>query len=499
MARVAIYRYDHSLDSPRASSLMTDHFSFLFDSVVSSSFQRRPAETIPFLKLSAFMYSLTNITSLAVPFVLKDTLLLSPAQVGLFSALCATPSFLKPFCAMAIHPRHRPLMLMGAAAVQAAAYVGVGLVVSKGVATVPLVCGTMFAHSIASAVGMVLRDSMMIESAAALGSETDAHLLFADMSMIQRFGLLPVSYLSGYLLNYVTPAQVITGAAFCPAVMVVASGLLAVFADQEPTPSDDGNTRTSEQLKLALDKIQDKKSGLLSTVAGRSLVTSFVPSYADAMFFFYTQHLGLSPEFMGRFQFVGSVAGIVGNAISKYAVDLIDPRYVANASNLLLVPMYASILIVTSGVDLGVYGVPVGAFLLARHAVIDFLASLTALPTAVQLMKSAPKGAEGTYLALVGTLNDSSNVLNSLLSSATMTMYGVSGTDFSRLSDMIIVCLSGTAAVIPAVLFYEDDPNRPAKKEASFTRPANKDVSPTPPLVSSKIEDLDAEISPRDA
>ena len=472
---------------------MSDHLSFLFDSVSKSTDITKSSAsevaTVPFLKVSAFMYSLTNITSLAVPFVLKDTLLLTPAQLGLFSALCATPSFLKPFCTMIVKPRHRPLTLMGTAALQTAAYLVVGAAVTKGVATIPLVCGTMFAHSIASAIGMVLRDSMMIESASSLGSETDAHLLFADMSMIQRIGLLPVSYLSGHLLTFLTPAQVITGAAVCPAVMVVASAFLTTQTGSIPD-EEDANERASRQLALALEKIQNRKSGLLSTVAGRSLLTSFVPSYADAMFFFYTQHLGLSPEFMGRFQFVGSLAGIVGNVLSKYSVDVVDPRHVSNAANILLLPMFASILVVTSGVDVSAYGVPLGAFLLSRHAVIDFIGSLTALPAAVQLMKSAPKGAEGTYLALVGTINDSGNVLNSLLSSGVMTLYGINGHDFSRLSDLVVVSLSGTAALIPAVLFYEDDPNRPAPPPSS--------ACPIP--VPGKIEELDDEaISPRDA
>jgi hypothetical protein len=436
-------------ESSKAGSLFCeDYSSFLF--VPDNSEGRKGdivgLKTISYLKLSSFMYSLTNITSLAVPFILKDTLLLSPAQLGLFSAMCAAPSFLKPVCTLMVDRKQRPLLLFGIGAVQTVSYIAVGLAVTKGIATIPLVCGIMFAHATATAAGMVLRDSMMIETAASLGSEQDAHFFFSDVSMIQRFGLLPVSYLSGYLLDFVSPGSVIIGAAICPAVMTIA----ASFLDTSGT----GPVRetTTEQLQTAIAQLQDKRNGLMSTVTGRGLLTSIVPSYADAMFFFYTSELGLSAEFLGRFQFLGCVAGIMGNLLSKHSKN---PRRLANAANILLIPLYGSILLITSHVPLG--PISVGSFILWRHFVIDFFNSLTVLPAAVQLMKSAPQGAEGTYLALTGTISDTSNVLNSVLSSGAVSLFGINTHDFSNLSNFVFLSLSGSAALLPTILYYEDD------------------------------------------
>lgn len=437
-------------ESPRSLGLFReDYASFLFDS--DEGAPDAPKEivglkTLSYLKLSAFMYSLTNITGLAVPFVLKDTLLLTPSQLGLFSALCAVPSFLKPVCTLLIHRSNRPVVLTAIGCAQTAAYITVGLAVTKGIATVPLVCGVMFAHSVATSVGMVLRDSMMIESAARLQSDTAAHYMLSDISMIQRFGLLPVSYLSGYLLSYASPGSVILGAAIFPAVMTVAASFLDPFGSINP------HETTTAELESAIDKIKDKKTGLMSTTTGRGLVTTFVPSYADAMFYFYTTDLGFSAEFMGRFQFLGSLAGILGNAVSRYSSD---PRRLANAANIFLIPMYASILLITSHASLG--PISIGAFVLARHFVIDFLVSMTTLPAAVQLMNSAPKGAEGTYLALTGTLSDAGNVVNSVLSAGVMSLYGIDGKNFTHLSDMVVLSLSGSASMLPAILFYEKD------------------------------------------
>ena len=436
-------------ESQRSMALLReDYASFLFgsDEAPAPTKEIVGLKTLSYLKLSAFMYSLTNINSLAVPFVLKDTLLLTPSQLGLFSALCAVPSFLKPMSTLLIHRNNRPFALTTIGMIQTASYVSVGLAVTKGVATVPLVCGVMFAHSVATSVGMVLRDSMMIESAARLESNTAAHFLFSDVSMVQRIGLLPVSYLSGYLLSYVSPGSVILGAAICPAVMTLAAFFLDPFGDSNP------HETSRAELEAAIDKITDKKTGLMSTTTGRGLLTNFVPSYVDAMFYFYTTDLGLTPEFLGRFQFIGSVAGIIGNALSRYSNN---PRRLANAANIFLIPMYASVLVITSHVSLG--PISIGSFILARHFVIDFLASMTTLPSAVQLMNSAPKGAEGTYLALAGTLSDAGNVFNSLLSAGVMALYGIDGKNFTHLSDMVVLSVSGSASMLPAILFYEND------------------------------------------
>ena len=449
--RFILYRPDLHRDTQSLG--MDMHASFLFEGDVGAVVTATPTpemmSTISYLKLSSFVYSLTNITSLAVPFILKDTLLLSPAQLALFSALCSTPAFLKPISTVLIRPQNRPTALVTCAATQAAMYLAVGIAVGKGVSSVPLVCGCMFAHSVASAVGMVLRDSMMIESAARLDSDSAAHFLFADISMIQRIGLVPVSYLSGYLLSYVSPAAVVASAAICPAIMAVAAALLCPCTDLDETPSGD-------QMALAIDQIKNVESGLLSTTTGRSLALSLVPSYADAMFFYYTQEMGLSAEFLGRFQFLGSIAGIAGNLLSRHSTD---PQTLSNIANITSVPLYFSVLMVIASQTAPhshILGLTVGTFILARHFLIDFVSSLTALPAAVQLMRTAPKGAEGVYLALVGTAGDVGGVVNSLVSSAAMHSYGLDGVDFSTISHFVILCNSMTAATLPALLYYGD-------------------------------------------
>jgi hypothetical protein len=444
-----LYQPSRGIETPRNTCLPKDVLlSFLFDSPgqAKGASELVGLRTLSYLKLSAFMYSLTNVTSLAVPFILKDTLLLTPAQLGLFTAVCAVPSFLKPVSTLMIKRDQRPFALTAIGAVQTTAYVTVGIASIKGVITIPLVCGAMLVHSMATSVGMVLRDSMMIESAARLESDSAAHFLFSDVSLIQRIGLLPVSYLSGFLLSYVSPGSVILGAAICPAVMTIAASFLEPIGQAAPEES------TQTELGTALDRIKDRKNGLLSTTTGRGLLLSFVPSYTDAMFYFYTTGLGLSPEFLGRFQFLGCVAALTGNLISRYSSN---PRRLANASNIFLIPLYASVLLITSNISLG--PIPIGSFILVRHFLIDFLASLSALPAAVQLMRSAPKGAEGTYLALTGTLNDMSNVFNSILSAGVLWIYGVDGHNFSHLSDVVVLSVSGTASMLPAVLFYDKD------------------------------------------
>lgn len=475
--RVCIYDPGTTLEL--SSGNVVDWREFLFVFNVENRVENH--HTVRYLKLSSFVYSLTNLTSLAVPYILKDTLLLSPAQVGLFSALCSAPSILKPVVTLIVPPSGRSVTLSACALVQTFAYLGIGLAVAKaGASSAPLVCGFMFAHSVASSISMVIRDTLTVESAAGFSSDHEAHLLFTDLSMIQRIGLLPVSYLSGFLLNHISPGRLILISSIFPAIMAGAASTLY----NENNNRDFVDTKT--QIARSVDVIAEPKNGLFSTVTGRGLLTCIVPSVSDAMFFFYTQELGLSPEFLGRFQFLGAVGGILGNAFSRSSMHAIDPRTVSNISTVLQVPLFFSTVLITSRVNLGI---SVSSFILARHFLIDFLGSLNSIPASVQLMKTAPKNAQGTYLALVGTLSDIGGFANSIISSATMTAYGIDRTHFSSITNMVIMCNTIYAGFVPALFFYDDH-------EPCTTPIMVNDEAAEP----QKIEEVDGEPSPtRDA
>jgi hypothetical protein len=305
----------------------------------------------------------------------------------------------------------------------------------------------MFVHSIASAVGMYIRDSMTVEATANLDNDQAAHMLVSDLTIIARIGLLPASYLSGYLLSYVSPAMVIGSAAVFPALVAIA----AISLDDDPESSSVKRNSTSE-LVAAGAAVLDTKHGLLSTVTGRGLFTSIIPSYADAMFFYYTQALGFTPEFLGRFQFLGALAGIVGNTLSRSMY--IDSKILSNISQFVSIPVYASLMLITTNTLSRYSSIPIGVFVLSRHFLLDFFSSLTNLPASVELMRTAPKGAEGGYLAMVGTLTDIGGMINSVVSAGTMHWLGIGSENFDHLTSLLAINNAMSFIATPLVLFY---------------------------------------------
>ena len=452
--------YRHTSASVPMTSVQTTDLasSFLFiPTSTSSSHEEKQDEssalitTSGYLRFSAFIYSLTNITSLAIPYILKDTLLLSPSQLGLFSAVCATPSFLTPLYSFVIPRTRRSVALVLCSSIQATAFITIGTAVIHGSTSVPLVLGCLLTHSAASSIGMYIRDSMTIELVAETNrstSEHAAHSIYAELSMISRVGLVPVAYLSGYLLSFVSPAQIILAASGFPAVIAFSACLL------DTQPVHQGDTR--DEWKLAVSAIQDSKSGLMSTVTGRSLFLSVIPSYTDAMFFYYTDYLGFDAEFMGKFQFLGAIAGIVASALSKATMKYVNPRKVANVCQWISIPLFSSVIMVTQYPQMPY----IGAFVLVRHFFVDFINSLTSLPAAMELMQSAPAGAEGTYLALVGTIGNVGGALNSVVSSVTMSFLGISATNYENLTALVTLTNGLTAITTPVVLFRDTKPTK---------------------------------------
>ena len=275
-------------------------------------------------------------------------------------------------------------------------------------------------------------------------SEHAAHSIYAELSMISRVGLVPVAYLSGYLLRFVSPAQIILAASVFPAIIAFSACML----DTEPIQHE-----THDEWKSAIDAIQDRKTGLISTVTGRSLFLSVIPSYTDAMFFYYTDYLGFDSEFMGRFQFLGAIAGIIASWISKATMKYVDPRKVANVAQWISIPLFSSVILVTKFPHLPY----MGAFVLSRHFFVDFINALTSLPAAMELMQTAPAGAEGTYLALVGTLGNVGGAVNSLVSSMTMNFLGISATNFDNLTALVSLTNGLSAITTPVVLFRDQE------------------------------------------
>jgi hypothetical protein len=403
------------------------------------------------------MYALTNVTSLAIPFILKDVLLLSPAQVSLLTAVAALPGVAKPICSVLVPKQSRPGVLIVCGLVQSAMYVSVAYTVATGAASVPIISASLVTHSIASSIGMAIRDAMIIESASSLGSDADAHSLFADLGLASQLGLVPVSYLSGYLLGFFRPEQIIGGAAIVPALVALGAVLLNP-RDFESDPAT--NVSAKEQMKLALSAVA-APDGLMRTTAGRGLFLSIIPSYVNAMFFYYTQQLGLSAEFLGRYQLIGALAGMAGNGIVKSMVNdkSINIRTVSNYANLVSVPLYFSLLLVTTG---NVPWVAVHSFLMIRHFVVETLNSVASLPSSVQLMRTAPKGAEAAYITIVGTMGTVGGVVNSVVSSSAMNWYGITGTDFTHINAFLATCLSGAAAGIPLLWYYDEEDTKEA-------------------------------------
>ncbi|KAF4670088.1 Calcium/calmodulin-dependent 3',5'-cyclic nucleotide phosphodiesterase 1B, variant 2 [Perkinsus olseni] len=406
-----------------------------------------------YLHLSALVGGLGSITSLAIPFLLKDIMHLHPAETALLGAIASIPMLFKPAVAMAsdnlplLGYRRKPYLVLGSMSHSMSLIALAHLPAATGFVPIALI---VLAMSTASAVVVTVKDTLMLQESSR--EQADGSHLISDMSILATGGSLSVSYLSGALLHVITCQSLIRFSAAGPLLLTGA----AILMEEEPI-----HHFRSRTTLFRPPVVESVLSGAASLSGPLKLLTAtiLVPSYSTALFYYFTSPvLHFTPEIMGRLQVCGSLASVAAALVyKKYLSRRIMAHQLMKVVSWASVPVAASSLLLTIPAFEGRLN-PIRVALF-RHVLLEFGSVLTYLPITTQLAKSAPKEGSGVYFAIFSSSVEALNLASSVVSSEVTNVLGVTSGNFTNLTPLIVLCTACNTIPLLVTLNVDDGGN----------------------------------------
>lgn len=415
-----------------------------------------------------FAYGASTITQIALLYMQKETLALTPAEVAHVAFWAALPWSMKMVVGAASDAfpiagdRRRPYLLAGA-------LLSVGGYAA--LATVVATKGTYLAATVVIAVGFMIQDVV----ADALSVEVAANdEEVAQIQTLGRMALLAgtvaVGYLSGALAAALGPRAVFAIAAALPALVALAAFFVRTARPDAPRAAPSiGRTSTVigvglgyGALGVALElfgvpfaqEIVLVVSGVLIVLLLRTVgITPAVAIAAGTIFLFratpsvgqgYTywaiDRLGFDQRFLGILAQVGAVLSLVTLVVLRKQITQ------APVSKTLtwVIIVGALLLLPNVGLFYGLHewlGVSARAIAVIDTTITAPLVQLTMVPMLILIARTAPPGSEATMFAIMASLMNLALAASELFTRYLNELYGVTQQDYSNLGRLMLTVL----------------------------------------------------------
>ena len=132
------------------------------------------------------------------------------------------------------------------------------------------------------------------------------------------------------------------------------------------------------------------------------------------MFFFETNELHFSPEFMGRVTLIGQIAHLLGVGVYRFFLRSTSLKKVFTWSCIFSTVIGMSQLILISRLNTQI-GLSDKLFVLGDSAILQAIGQVAFMPVLVLAARLCPEGIEATLFALIMSINNGGGVVGNLL------------------------------------------------------------------------------------
>nr|PIM03246.1 putative folate/biopterin transporter [Toxoplasma gondii COUG] len=379
--------------------------------------------------LVGFSEGLTHLAALAIYYLLKDDLGLSPPEVSAIFIAPAIPWVFKPFFAFLsdsvaiLGYRRKPYMIVFSA-LEAVGFLMLGL----SPASVGTAISSLFLISLSAAFCSAVAEALVVESTTGKTLDQSAENV-SDFITAKAIGSLAVAYFSGYLLEKTSKGSIFVATATFPLFITIVS----FFMKDVTTPPE-------RNLKAQFRELSEfLKQSVIWGPALYIFVYMAGPDYDDALFFFFTNKLGFSPTFMGTLRFTYGVAALLGVLLYRFVFRQAGFRQTLFWTIIVAVPIYVSPVILVTGLNQKL-GISNQAFVLSGGFLIEATAEIQLLPLLVLTASICPPGLEGSVYGMMMSIRNSGSMVSRGLSAFFTWAVGITATNFSHLTAYILLC-----------------------------------------------------------
>lgn len=423
-----------------STSTMTSSFASAISrtplvAFIAAKLSLEPSPDLFAIALAYFVQGVKMQVMLAESFFLKDVLKASPASAAAALSIAHVPWICKPLYGFVsdsfplFGEKRRPY-LVGCGLAGALAFASLSVTPATGYALAVL---WMTLSELAIAFSDVVVDALVVERARGESQATSGSLQSLCWGA-QSVGSMSTAWVAGALVGLVGPRPIFALMSCFPLLI----GVAALFIDEkklmakEAASSGSGNAAaastattststktTTSKLSIVLAHAQTLLEALLHPAVFGPAAFIFCygtpPRAGSAMFYFYTNELKFTPEFIGRINLLDGAAQLAGVALFNARLKGVPLRKVffwvivvgtaASSTQLLLVTR--------TNVKLGL---PDKLFVAFDSVLLTGLGRVALMPVLVLAARLCPPGVEATLYAALMSLSNAGGGVSELTS-----------------------------------------------------------------------------------
>ncbi|CAK4709230.1 hypothetical protein LEN26_015152 [Aphanomyces euteiches] len=395
---------------------------------------------LPFLFLVGMVYfvqGFNSFSSFALGYLIKDVMKLQPADSQAVMTSAGIPWGIKPLYgimsdSLPIFGYRRKSYLVIMNMVGIAAFYGLYSLTPDS--PIPFLMLILVGSSMATAVSDVIIDALVVERAR-LDPKNGATDLQSLTWCMMSFGGILGSLLAGPTTSHLGPNTVFLIASIGPITLFFLScSMYEVKASVSERKSCLDTAR--EQIRLLC-------LALRVPVVWRAALflfsaTAISPSFGQIQFYFVTEELHFSEEFLGNMGALGFVFLMVGTiTYNSFFKDVPFRTMFFFAHIGLALVSFAEVLLVTRrNLDLGI---PDKWFVIGDAIISDIIGRMKTMPLLVLCAKLCPKGIEGTFFALLMSITNMAWTVSSLWGATLCTHLGIARNSYTNLWIAIVI------------------------------------------------------------
>lgn len=399
-----------------------------------------------------FVQGALGLSSLATSFFLKDELGLQPSELALLGGAASLPWLVKPlwgFLSDSVpllgYRRRSYLVLAG----------GLGccgwlaLAAPGCVTSPPTALAALLATSLATAVSDVVVDSLVVERTRAAPAAT-AGTLQSLCWGASSVGTLATALLSGSLVQHYGPRPVFLFTAAFPLLVALVAPLVR---DEAPLGGQGALSLGAQAQRLAATFSAPQ----IYQPALFLFLWQAAPSPDAALFFFTTEQLHFTPEFLGRAKLAGACASLAGVWLYNSYLKRVPIATIFRSTAVLGATLGCTQLLLVTGLNRQL-GISDQAFALSDTVVLTALGRISFLPTLVLAARICPEGVEATLFAALMSVFNAAGVASGAGGAALTAALGVKDGNFDNLPALILICNGLSLASLPFLRLLDSVP-----------------------------------------
>ncbi|XP_020256089.1 folate-biopterin transporter 1, chloroplastic [Asparagus officinalis] len=398
-----------------------------------------------------FVQGVLGLARLAVSFYLKDDLHLDPAETAVVSGFSSLPWLIKPvygFISDSIplfgYRRRSYLILSGLLGALSWCLMAT-FVDSKYSATFCILLG-----SLSVAFSDVVVDSMVVERARGESQSTSGSLQSLCWGS-SAFGGIVSAYFSGSLVDAYGVRFVFGVTALLP---LMTSAVAVLVKEQAVLPSRVHNLTISSSSFIESTKQHIMQLWVAVRQPDIFFPTLFIflwqatPHSESAMFYFTTNKLGFTPEFLGRVKLVTSMASLIGVGIYNTFLKNVPLRKIFLLTTILGSALGMTQVALVTGLNRQ-FGISDEWFSIGDSLIITVLSQASFMPVLVLAARLCPSGMEATLFATLMSISNGGSVSGGLFGAGLTQLLGVTKDSFSNLALLITICNLSSLLPLP--------------------------------------------------